>query len=76
MCNITVQWVQLGYEAGMQANVRDLFAQRDLGQHSGSYTSLVDVHDAAALRIMPVAPLPHHHAWRPWHGTAALQEVS
>lgn len=69
LCNITVHWEQLGYEAGLQANVRDLFAEKDLGIYTGSFTATVDVHDAATLKISPVVHQPHHRSWRPWQGT-------
>ena len=66
LCNITVTWEQLGYKAGVRAHVRDMFAEKDLGIHAGSFTAVVDVHDAAALRITPMSMLPQYRYWRPW----------
>lgn len=55
-----------------QVMVRDLYAARDLGPATGSYTALVNGQDCAVLRLTPLKPSPHHEAWRPWH--SPLQE--
>lgn len=39
--NITVRWQELGYPPEIKAAVRDLYAERDMGEHSGSYTTEV-----------------------------------
>ena len=48
--------------------VRDLYAERDLGVVSGSYTGEVDIHDVAALRITPLEAVAGADSWRPWLG--------
>ena len=64
--NITVSWEQLGLPAGASATVRDLYAEADLGVHSGSFTAAVTAHDVVALRITPLEGLASDD-WRPWH---------
>lgn len=72
--NITVTWEQLGYEADVQAVVRDLHAERSLGTFSEAFTGAVDIHDARALRITPKQHKAEYDSWRPWHGKGqALQ---
>lgn len=63
--NITVQWQQLGLPAGMVAAVRDLYAERDLGQATDAYTALVSAHDVVVLSITPLEGL-QGDTWRPW----------
>lgn len=53
--------------------VRDLYAERDLGPATGSYTALVNGQDCAVLRLTPLKPSPHHQAWRPWHSPLQQQ---
>ena len=64
--NISVSWEQLGLPAGAAASVRDLFAEADLGVHSGSFTAAVTAHDVVAVRITPLEGLASDD-WRPWH---------
>lgn len=64
--NITVYWGQLGLPAGRSALVRDLFAEQDLGEHTGSFTAAVQAHDVVVVRIMPVGGV-QGDTWRPWH---------
>eukprot|EP00887_Chlorella_sp_A99_P006558 scaffold3.g6558.t1 len=74
LVNITVWWAQLGYPPAAAAVVRDLWAGRDLGTFTGSFTGQVDVHDAAALRITPVDKVEGADGWRPWQGQPVYAE--
>ena len=67
MSNITIDWETLGYESGDEMEVRDLFAEEDLGTAKGSLTLSVDIHDARMVKLQPKMLSPRHHAWRPWH---------
>jgi len=49
---IQVTWTQIGIPAGA-ADVRDLWAQTDLGPFTGSYSASVDPHGVVMLRIAP-----------------------
>lgn len=40
-----------GYSPTLQATVRDLYAQKDLGVFIGSFTGSVDIHDGLALKV-------------------------
>ena len=48
---IAVDWKELGLEPSVQAKVRDLWAQRDLGSHSSSYSAQVPSGDAVMLLV-------------------------
>ena len=64
-----VRWAEIGLPEGAAATVRDLFARRDLGRHSGEFTAEVKPLDVVALRITPVdAAAEGADDWRPWHG--------
>ena len=69
--SMTVRWEQLGLPNGTKAAVRDLYAEKDLGEHTGSFTAAaVAAHDVAALRITPLGGAGTAAAgdsWRPWH---------
>ena len=41
-----------------QANVRDLFKERDLGRFTGSFTSVVDNHGVIVLKVSPARRAP------------------
>ena len=51
--NITVYWEQLGLRPDVHAQVRDLYARRDLGVFVGAFQAAVAVHDVAMVRITP-----------------------
>lgn len=61
-----MHWEQIGLDEGVRAVVRDLYAERDLGEFTGSFTASVGVHDVAALRITPLG-VQGSLTWRPWH---------
>jgi hypothetical protein len=51
---ITVQWSDIGFPADRSALVRDLWARKDLGTFTGSYTSPnIDHHSVMMLKITP-----------------------
>ncbi len=54
--NITVNWQQLGLAVGVSASVRDVYAQKDLGVFTSSFTSPVPVvpHGVLLVKITPV----------------------
>lgn len=72
LSNITVSWKQLGLPAGTPARVRDLYAEKDLGEFTGSFTAEVWAHDVVAVRIDPVGGLSRD-TWRPWHQPPVLE---
>lgn len=64
--NLTVTWRQLGLPHDSSAKVRDLYAEADLGEATGSVTAAVQAHDVRVLRISPLGG-QHSDDWRPWH---------
>ncbi|MGD0835736.1 MAG: glycoside hydrolase family 27 protein, partial [Polyangia bacterium] len=51
--SITVQWSQIGLPSGGSATVRDLYAQKDMGTSTGSYTaSSIPSHGIVMLKIV------------------------
>jgi alpha-galactosidase len=50
---ISVNWEDLGYPAHISAAVRDLWAKKDLGKSTSSFSSKVPSHAVAMLRITP-----------------------
>lgn len=69
--NITVTWQQLGLPAGTAAGVRDLFAERDVGEFEGAVSAAATQHDVAVVKLTPLASGNSSRAaddgWRPWH---------
>jgi alpha-galactosidase len=51
--NITVSWTDLGYPDHLAARVRDLWAKKDLGEKTGSFSALVPSHGVAMVRVNP-----------------------
>jgi len=52
--DITAQWSVVGLPASASAAVRDVWAQKDLGDHTGSYTgTAVPRHGSVLLRVTP-----------------------
>ena len=64
--NITVTWEQVGFDSDVEAIVRDLHAEKDLGTFTESFTGAVDIHDARMLRITPRHVKDEYDNWRPW----------
>ena len=50
---ITVTWPDLGYPHHLAAKVRDLWAKRDLGEKTGSFTAAVPGHGVVMVTIKP-----------------------
>lgn len=55
-----------------EADVRDLFAEKNLGTFKGSWTGAVDLHDVRMVRITPKDKRREHQEWRPWLQHSAL----
>ena len=52
--SITVKWTDIGFAADHSALVRDLWARKDLGIFTGSYTSPnISFHEVTMLKITP-----------------------
>jgi alpha-galactosidase len=52
---ITAQFEDIGIDPGLLADIRDLWAHKDLERQRTSVTATVDSHDVVALRLTPVA---------------------
>lgn len=50
---MTVNWNIIGYPAYLKAEVRDLWAKKDLGKYSGSFSAMVPSHGVVAIKIKP-----------------------
>jgi len=50
---ISATWPEIGYPADLAANVRDLWAAKDLGKLSGTYSATVPSHGVVMLRVKP-----------------------
>jgi len=50
---VAVAWPEIGYTAGLEAVVRDLWAHRDVGKMRGRFTATVPGHAAVLVRITP-----------------------
>lgn len=52
--SITVKWTDIGFPADKTANVRDLWAKKDIGSFTGSYTSpKIGFHSVMMLKVTP-----------------------
>ncbi len=50
---ISVSWTDIGYPPHLAANVRDLWAHKDLGKLTGSFSAKVPSHGVAMVTIKP-----------------------
>jgi len=50
---ISVSWEDLGYPAHLSAAVRDLWAKKDLGKSTATFTAKVPSHAVTMLRVAP-----------------------
>jgi alpha-galactosidase len=50
---ISVNWVQIGYTDHLSAKVRDLWAHKDLGSFTGSYSAKVPSHSVVMVKVTP-----------------------
>lgn len=64
--NVTVTWQQLGYPSDVQATVRDLHAEKEVGRFKEAFTAGVDIHDAVMVKITPLKVQQEYEDWRPW----------
>jgi alpha-galactosidase len=51
--DISVLWEDLGYPAHLSAAVRDLWARKDLGKSTGTFSARVPSHAVVMLRVTP-----------------------
>jgi len=51
--NITVSWTDIGYPVHVPAKVRDLWAKKDLGEKTGSFSASVPSHGVVMVWIEP-----------------------
>ena len=50
---VSTNWSDIGYPEDLKADVRDLWAKKDLGKLSGSYSAEVPSHGVVMLRVKP-----------------------
>src|SRR5262249_55973910 len=50
---ITASWTALGYPEHFQANVRDLWAHKELGKFTAKFSAKVPSHDVVVVTIKP-----------------------
>jgi alpha-galactosidase len=53
LARIAVAWPEIGYPAGVQATVRDLWAHRAVGKMAGRYEAEVASHAVVLVRVEP-----------------------
>lgn len=51
---ITVSWEQIGLAPGMEVQIRDLWAKKDLGKFKERFVASVDPHDVKMIRVKPL----------------------
>lgn len=59
----------------MQATVRDLYAEKDIGRYAEHFTALVEPHGVVAVTITPANVLPYFDQWRPWEADTKYMHV-
>jgi len=62
---IRVFFTDLGYPLGTVAKVRDLFARKDLGSFSNSFTASVPSHTVVFIKVTPASMDKEYVNWRP-----------
>lgn len=50
---IALSWEQVGYPSHLSASVRDLWAHKDLGKFTGTFSAPVQSHEVVMLRVAP-----------------------
>jgi alpha-galactosidase len=50
---ISVSWTEIGYPQQLQAQVRDLWAHKDLGKFTGKFSAEVPSHGVVMVTIKP-----------------------
>jgi alpha-galactosidase len=51
--DITVKWEQIGYPGHLSAAVRDLWAHKDLGKFTGTFSTPVGSHAVMMVTLRP-----------------------
>jgi alpha-galactosidase len=51
--DLSVSWEQIGYPKTIPAKVRDLWAHKDVGSFTGSYSAKVAGHSVVMIKVMP-----------------------
>lgn len=51
--NITLDWKDMNILSSQSASLRDLWAHKDIGIFTGSYTAEVESHGVVMLRVIP-----------------------
>jgi alpha-galactosidase len=50
---ISADWREIGYPAKLPADVRDLWAHKDLARHTGNFSAEVPANASVMVRITP-----------------------
>jgi len=50
---ITAPWTVLGYPEHLSASIRDLWAHKDLGKFTGTFSAKVPSHDVVVVTVKP-----------------------
>jgi alpha-galactosidase len=50
---VMVAWEQIGLAPGVEAQVRDLWAKKDLGKFKGRFMTRVEPHGVVMVRVQP-----------------------
>jgi alpha-galactosidase len=50
---VSVSWNDIGYPARLPASVRDLWAKKDLGKRTGSFSATVPGHGVVLVKVEP-----------------------
>jgi alpha-galactosidase len=51
--DISVTWEEIGYSSGAEAEIRDLWAGKNLGKRRSRFSSRVAPHDVVVINVMP-----------------------
>ena len=51
--SISADWSDIGYPSALKANVRDLWAKKDVGKFAANYTAQVPGHGVVMVRVNP-----------------------
>jgi alpha-galactosidase len=50
---VAAAWTEIGYPAGLEAKVRDLWKHKDMGKFKGQYAAAVPPHGGVMVRVTP-----------------------
>ncbi len=51
--SVAAAWTEIGYPAGLEAKVRDLWKHKDMGKFKGQYAAAVPSHGVVMVRVTP-----------------------